>query len=225
MTDRKPPEVPPMPEARSYFSATANVVDWPNYCTDLETWGRQCAEIAQAQARRADEAERTLWQTVDERDEAYATLAQRDREVLGLRQVLENLRANFCAMTSSPIIESWIVMADTALAAIAQAGAEAERRIREDEGKRIIKALWEGPYLIKMRMEYAMDDPCPEWDDYEDLDTQEKFDRLKAAILGTGWEAVDLSKCPKCGGPADNGHDRCLPPNPYFCTKCSGEAR
>ena len=31
----------------------------------------------------------------------------------------------------------------------------------------------------------------------------------------------DLTKCPKCGGPADNGHDRELPPNPYFCTKCS----
>lgn len=29
-----------------------------------------------------------------------------------------------------------------------------------------------------------------------------------------------LHKCPKCDGPADNGHDRCLPPNPYFCTKC-----
>lgn len=37
--------------------------------------------------------------------------------------------------------------------------------------------------------------------------------------------AVDLSKCPKCGGPADNGHDRCLPPNPYFCSECSGDAR
>jgi hypothetical protein len=32
-----------------------------------------------------------------------------------------------------------------------------------------------------------------------------------------------LENCPKCGGPADNGHDRCLPPNPYYCTKCSRE--
>lgn len=31
---------------------------------------------------------------------------------------------------------------------------------------------------------------------------------------------IDLSKCPKCGGPADNGHDRCLPPSPYYCSKC-----
>ena len=30
----------------------------------------------------------------------------------------------------------------------------------------------------------------------------------------------ELSRCPKCGGPADNGHDRELPPNPYHCTKC-----
>lgn len=29
-----------------------------------------------------------------------------------------------------------------------------------------------------------------------------------------------LSTCPGCGGPADNGHDRCLPPSPYYCTKC-----
>jgi len=33
----------------------------------------------------------------------------------------------------------------------------------------------------------------------------------------------DLSRCPQCGGPADNGHDRSIPPNPYFCTKCMAE--
>jgi hypothetical protein len=26
--------------------------------------------------------------------------------------------------------------------------------------------------------------------------------------------------CPGCNGDADNGHDRCDPPNPYYCTKC-----
>lgn len=31
----------------------------------------------------------------------------------------------------------------------------------------------------------------------------------------------DLTKCPRCGGPADNGNDRCVPPNPYYCTKCT----
>ena len=29
----------------------------------------------------------------------------------------------------------------------------------------------------------------------------------------------DITKCPKCKGPADNGFDRCLPPNPYYCKK------
>ena len=32
-----------------------------------------------------------------------------------------------------------------------------------------------------------------------------------------------LNVCPRCGGVADNGHDRCLPPSPYFCTKCTAE--
>jgi hypothetical protein len=30
----------------------------------------------------------------------------------------------------------------------------------------------------------------------------------------------DLSKCPECGGEADNGTDRCDPPNVFHCTKC-----
>lgn len=29
-----------------------------------------------------------------------------------------------------------------------------------------------------------------------------------------------LNDCPNCGGPADNGHDRCHPPTAYWCTKC-----
>jgi len=36
---------------------------------------------------------------------------------------------------------------------------------------------------------------------------------------------VRLDKCPGCGGPADNGHDRCLPPSPYYCTKCMEKER
>ena len=35
------------------------------------------------------------------------------------------------------------------------------------------------------------------------------------------YRTIDyLSRCPMCGGPADNGHDRGYPPNPYVCTKC-----
>lgn len=33
----------------------------------------------------------------------------------------------------------------------------------------------------------------------------------------------DLDNCPKCGGPADNGHDREVPPNAYFCKDCSND--
>ena len=30
-----------------------------------------------------------------------------------------------------------------------------------------------------------------------------------------------ITKCPKCGGVADNGNDRCFPPNPYYCKNCT----
>lgn len=31
----------------------------------------------------------------------------------------------------------------------------------------------------------------------------------------------DLSICPGCGGVADNGHDREMPPNVYLCSICT----
>jgi hypothetical protein len=34
----------------------------------------------------------------------------------------------------------------------------------------------------------------------------------------------DLSTCPNCGGPADNGFNRYVPPSPYWCTKCEAIA-
>ena len=48
-----------------------------------------------------------------------------------------------------------------------------------------------------------------------------EFLRRKVGADATATE-YDLTKCPACGGPADNGHDRCVPPSPYFCTKCEG---
>ena len=33
----------------------------------------------------------------------------------------------------------------------------------------------------------------------------------------------DLSRCPQCNGPADNGFDRSFPPSPYLCKKCMAE--
>ena len=31
---------------------------------------------------------------------------------------------------------------------------------------------------------------------------------------------MNLDTCPNCGGPADNGHDRCVPPTAYLCSAC-----
>ena len=58
------------------------------------------------------------------------------------------------------------------------------------------------------------------------------LDDLRAALVEDAMQRLtdvhqeieaDLSHCPKCGGPADNGHDRSIPPSPYFCTKCMAE--
>lgn len=49
----------------------------------------------------------------------------------------------------------------------------------------------------------------------------ESITALDAALNPTSEPSLD--KCPECGGPADNGHDRCYPPNPYCCTKCCAE--
>lgn len=70
----------------------------------------------------------------------------------------------------------------------------------------------------------------------EDEDTVEKWHRYHAETyadwieplftkatdkVGADTAAYDLSTCPRCGGPADNGHDRCVPPSPYLCTRCT----
>lgn len=41
------------------------------------------------------------------------------------------------------------------------------------------------------------------------------------AKIGAGETVHDLSKCPQCGGAADNGHDRDYPPTAYLCSECS----
>ena len=57
----------------------------------------------------------------------------------------------------------------------------------------------------------------------QDCNTCNAEEALRAALAEIDEEEPDLSRCPKCLGPADNGHDRCIPPNPYYCTKCMGE--
>ena len=55
-------------------------------------------------------------------------------------------------------------------------------------------------------------------------DAREGIDALERRIAGAQERAEpDLSLCPQCNGPADNGHDRSIPPSPYLCTKCMAE--
>jgi hypothetical protein len=55
-------------------------------------------------------------------------------------------------------------------------------------------------------------------------DAREGIDALERRIAGAQERAEpDLSRCPQCNGPADNGHDRSIPPSPYLCTKCMAE--
>lgn len=46
----------------------------------------------------------------------------------------------------------------------------------------------------------------------------------QCAIIDGQCECPDLDVCPKCGGPADNGNDRCVPPAPYICSRCTTES-
>ena len=46
-------------------------------------------------------------------------------------------------------------------------------------------------------------------------------DQKRAALAQQ--DEPDLSRCPQCNGPADNGFDRSIPPSPYLCTKCMAE--
>lgn len=52
---------------------------------------------------------------------------------------------------------------------------------------------------------------------------QTTIDALRAA-LAQEQAGPDLSRCPQCNGPADNGHDRSIPPSPYLCTQCMAES-
>jgi predicted RNA-binding Zn-ribbon protein involved in translation (DUF1610 family) len=40
---------------------------------------------------------------------------------------------------------------------------------------------------------------------------------------GNNGEHYNIFFCPVCGGEADNGHDREVPPNAYVCSKCTAK--
>ena len=68
-----------------------------------------------------------------------------------------------------------------------------------------------------------------QWDEADLILLDHHIERARGAItalkaaLAEPVQKPDLSRCPKCNGPADNGHDREVPPNPYVCTKCMAE--
>lgn len=59
MADRKPLVVPPMPEYHDEPMATNNSAEW-TLIHNLQRWGRQCADLARAEANRADMLAATL---------------------------------------------------------------------------------------------------------------------------------------------------------------------
>ena len=54
-------------------------------------------------------------------------------------------------------------------------------------------------------------------------DAREGIDALERRLAKAQQAEQDLSRCPQCNGPADNGFDRSIPPSPYLCTKCMAE--
>lgn len=54
------------------------------------------------------------------------------------------------------------------------------------------------------------------------IEALEALSTIKESYEEEDFE-LDLDKCPRCKGPADNGIDRCVPPSPYLCTTCQEE--
>ena len=59
---------------------------------------------------------------------------------------------------------------------------------------------------------------------------QETYEELLDAVVYLRSELqlrknkfINNLTCPGCGGIPDNGFDRCVPPSPYYCTKCSAQ--
>lgn len=88
----------------------------------------------------------------------------------------------------------------------------AEVRVRELEGReqRDEALLRQALEALEVSTRFVYADMRPQCED------------AIAALRERLAETVnDLTRCPNCGGPADNGHDREVPPNPYWCSKCT----
>jgi len=112
-------------------------------------------------------------------------------------------------------------------------------RVGEGPAEAIVDAM-EREGVIKFTKVLVCPDGSPECNKETIMPDTDHVDALEIAELSDNREVIqgevgrefpneepsedrtDLSKCPKCGGPADNGHDRCDPPSPYCCSKCDG---
>lgn len=100
--------------------------------------------------------------------------------------------------------------------------AQSLRDVMHEEANRFIQAeadaqnAWQNAKRLALELECLLMDT-------KDLPTVSKWWASAHEALELHQAALreDLSKCPQCGGPADNGHDRELPPNPYHCTRCT----
>lgn len=80
----------------------------------------------------------------------------------------------------------------------------------------VIKYVSRAPYKGK----YLEDLKKAEWYLHHKIQQVE----LEQTIVEAEKE-LSLEVCPRCGGVADNGHDRSLPPYVYLCTKCERRER
>ena len=77
---------------------------------------------------------------------------------------------------------------------------------------------WGDELVLRNEVEYST---------YEEVIIHEEFisngynSVIEAANIMIGFSMEDLSKCPQCGGDADNGIDNCIPPSAYMCSSCS----
>jgi hypothetical protein len=187
--------VPPMPGRwqderdpvlRHYRYLTSNVdwEEWPGGAAEILSAYETAKERTQAQAQRAEgaEAERDAmiesFKAVTESQLTAITilqdtLAQRNREVISLRTALQELVDDTDLdgpMADQPVHKE----VKRILTSTAQAGGDAERRVREDEHGKIESVRSD----LEDLLDIAERELCTD-------EQYERLGRVKAAILGT----------------------------------------